>query len=103
MLELRQTPETSNIPDSRGINFFLSDPSFGALLKSYLGETVFHGVHDRLVALGQRASDELDAWATTADHHPPMLRPRTRRHRSSSTRSRSCSSRPNSASAARSA
>ncbi|WP_449412661.1 acyl-CoA dehydrogenase family protein [Pandoraea soli] len=79
MLELRQAPETSNIPDSRGINFFLSDPSFGALLKSYLGETVFHGVEDKLVELGQRASDELDAWATTADHNPPSLRPRTRR------------------------
>ncbi|VVE00064.1 Putative acyl-CoA dehydrogenase AidB [Pandoraea eparura] len=79
MLELRQAPETSNIPDSRGINFFHSDPSFGPLLKSYLGETVFHGVSDRLVELGQRASDELDAWATSADHNPPTLRQRTRR------------------------
>lgn len=79
MPENRQQDGTSNIPDSRGINFFTSDPSFGALLKSYLGETAYRGIEAKLVDLGLRASAELDAWATSADHHPPELRQRTRR------------------------
>jgi alkylation response protein AidB-like acyl-CoA dehydrogenase len=79
MQDIRPDADTSNIPDSRGINFFKKDPSFGALLKSYLGETVYRGIEEQLVDLGQRASDELDAWATNADHHPPELRQRTRR------------------------
>ncbi|MEI5997876.1 acyl-CoA dehydrogenase family protein [Paraburkholderia bengalensis] len=79
MPEIRQEHGSSNIPDSKGINFFNSDPSFGPLLKSYLGERAYNGVRVRLVELGQRASDELDEWATVADHNPPVLRQRTRR------------------------
>ncbi|MFM0519015.1 MULTISPECIES: acyl-CoA dehydrogenase family protein [Caballeronia] len=79
MQDIRPDAGTSNIPDSRGINFFNRDPSFGALLKSYLGETVYRDIEEQLVDLGQRASDELDVWATNADHHPPELRQRTRR------------------------
>ncbi|SAL04371.1 acyl-CoA dehydrogenase domain-containing protein [Caballeronia calidae] len=79
MADQRQEPATSNIPDSRGINFFTSDPSFGPLLKSFLGESTYNVVKDRLVDLGQRASDELDVWATNADHNPPVLKQRTRR------------------------
>ena len=79
MADPRQEPATSNIPDSRGINFFTSDPSFGPLLRSFLGETTYNGVKGRLVDLGQRASDELDVWATNADHNPPVLMQRSRR------------------------
>ncbi|MEK6350916.1 MAG: acyl-CoA dehydrogenase family protein [Burkholderia sp.] len=79
MANPRQEPAASNIPDSRGINFFTSDPSFGPLLKSFLGEAAYRAIEARLVDLGQRASEELDAWATSADHNPPVLMPRTRR------------------------
>jgi acyl-CoA dehydrogenase len=79
MADQRQKPAASNIPDSRGINFFTSDPSFGPLLRSFLGDTAYNGVKDRLVDLGQRTSDELDVWATSADHNPPVLIQRTRR------------------------
>ncbi|GAB7539858.1 acyl-CoA dehydrogenase family protein [Burkholderia sp. 3C] len=78
MSDPRQEPATSNIPDSRGINFFTSDPSFGPLLRSFLGDTTYHLIESRLIDLGQRASDELDAWATSADHNPPVLMQRTR-------------------------
>ncbi|WP_310631200.1 acyl-CoA dehydrogenase family protein [Paraburkholderia sp.] len=69
----------SNIPDSRGINFFRSDPGLAPLLRAYLGDTAFTDIEAQLIALGQRASDELDALALSADHHPPTLQHRTRR------------------------
>ncbi|MEX3964767.1 acyl-CoA dehydrogenase family protein [Paraburkholderia sp. EG286B] len=79
-----QAPQTApasgsaNIPDSRGINFYTSDPGFAPLLRSYLGDAAFGALETRLVALGQRASDELDAFALVADKHPPALEARTR-------------------------
>jgi len=69
----------SNIPDSRGINFFSSDPSFDALLRIHLGEDVYRPFEETLRQLGQRASDELDVWASCADKNPPQLQHRTRR------------------------
>ena len=68
-----------NIPDSRGINFFAVDPDLARLLRLYLGDAVYQALEPQLKTLGQRASDELDAWATSADHNPPELRHRTRR------------------------
>jgi len=69
----------SNIPDSRGINFFSSDPSFGALLRAHLGENLYRPLEADLRRLGQLASDELDTWASSADKNPPSLQHRTRR------------------------
>lgn len=69
----------ANIPDSRGINFYTSDPGFAPLLRSYLGDTTFAAIEAKLQTLGQRASDELDQWALVADHNPPTLQHRTRR------------------------
>jgi acyl-CoA dehydrogenase len=69
----------ANIPDSRGINFYTSDPGYAPLLRSYLGETAFSALETKLHTLGQRASDELDQWALVADHNPPTLQHRTRR------------------------
>ncbi|QGZ64168.1 acyl-CoA dehydrogenase family protein [Paraburkholderia acidisoli] len=68
-----------NIPDSRGINFYTSDPGFAPLLRSYLGDDAFRAIEAQLTELGLRASDELDALASVADKHPPVLAPRTRR------------------------
>jgi len=70
---------SANIPDSRGINFFTSDPDLGALLRLYLGDERYGQLEAELHALGQRASDELDRWASSADKHPPELQHRTRR------------------------
>ncbi|ACD15850.1 acyl-CoA dehydrogenase family protein [Paraburkholderia phytofirmans] len=70
---------SSNIPDSRGINFFTSDPDFARLLKLHLGDTLFDELESQLVSLGQRASSELDMWALSADKNPPQLHHRTRR------------------------
>ncbi|KAA1006541.1 DNA alkylation response protein [Paraburkholderia panacisoli] len=70
---------SSNIPDSRGINFFTSDPDFARLIRLHLGDALYRELESQLVALGRRASDELDAWALSADKNPPQLRHRTRR------------------------
>lgn len=77
--DLAPAAGADNIPDSRGINFFASDPGFARLLRHYLGEDTYRRVEPQLVALGQRASDELDRWASNADRHPPQLLHRTRR------------------------
>ncbi|MFX1674706.1 acyl-CoA dehydrogenase family protein [Paraburkholderia sp. A2WS-5] len=74
-----QADGSTNIPDSRGINFFTSDPALAPLLRSYLGDAAYAAIEPQLVALGQRASDELDALALVADRNPPTLKPRTRR------------------------
>lgn len=78
-VEREPTAGHSNIPDSRGINFFSSDPTFGALLRAHLGEELYRSLEADLRQLGQRASDELDAWASTADKNSPVLQHRTRR------------------------
>ncbi|MGF6569667.1 acyl-CoA dehydrogenase [Paraburkholderia sp. GAS333] len=70
---------SSNIPDSRGINFFTSDPDFARLLKLHLGDALYRELESQFVSLGQRASDELDLWALSADKNPPQLHHRTRR------------------------
>jgi len=69
----------SNIPDSRGTNFYYSDPGFGSLLRVYLGQSAFEAFEPKLIELGRRAADELDVLAATADKNPPTLRHRTRR------------------------
>ena len=69
----------SNIPDSRGTNFYYSDPGFGSLLRVYLGQAAFEVLEPKLVELGRRAANELDVLAATADKNPPTLRHRTRR------------------------
>jgi alkylation response protein AidB-like acyl-CoA dehydrogenase len=70
---------SSNIPDSRGINFFTSDPDFARLLRLHLGDGLYRELEGQFVSLGRRASDELDVWALSADKNPPQLRHRTRR------------------------
>src|SRR5471032_445215 len=69
----------SNIPDSRGTNFYDSDPGFGSLLRVYLGQFAFEALEPKLVELGRRVANELDVLAATADKNPPTLRHRTRR------------------------
>lgn len=78
-MDFERVAGVANIPDSRGINLFTSDPAFAALLRVYLGNDAFATLEAQLVRLGQRASEDLDEWAIAADHNPPVLRPRTRR------------------------
>ena len=81
MNDTARTPDTgaSNIPDSRGINFFTVDPDLGALLKLHLGDARYAELEPQLHALGARVSGELDEWASRADKHPPVLEHRNRR------------------------
>ncbi|WP_176158175.1 acyl-CoA dehydrogenase family protein [Burkholderia multivorans] len=69
----------SNIPDSRGLNFFSVDPDLGALLRLHLGDAHYTELEPQLRALGARVSGELDEWASRADKHPPVLEHRNRR------------------------
>ncbi|KAF1029287.1 MAG: putative acyl-CoA dehydrogenase AidB [Burkholderia plantarii] len=70
--------DASQIPDSRGINFFDYDPDSAALLRLHLGEARYAALEPQLRALGLRASDELDRLALRADKNPPVLESRTR-------------------------
>jgi alkylation response protein AidB-like acyl-CoA dehydrogenase len=76
---IEDPPADLNIPDGRGINLFTNDPGFRSLLQVYLGKNVYAGLEDQMIDLGQRASDELDDLALTADKNPPTLKNRTRR------------------------
>lgn len=67
------------MPDSRGINLYRADPSFGPLLKHHLGDKLFSHLEPHLLRLGELAGGELDELASLADKHPPVLHPRTRR------------------------
>ncbi len=49
-------PGASNIPDSRGINFFSSDPDFARLLKLHLGDALYQELESQFVSLGLRPS-----------------------------------------------
>ncbi len=54
-------------------------PTSRACCKLHLGDALYRELESQLVSLGQRASDELDVWALSADKNPPQLRHRTRR------------------------
>ena len=69
----------SPIVDSAGTNFYAADPTHAALAKLYLGETLFAHLEPHLIRLGALAGGELDALATQADRHSPVLHHRNRR------------------------
>lgn len=77
--EPRPIEDRLNIPDSRGLNLFDCDAGLGALLKVYLPPEVYQQWLPTLQRLGARAGGELDVLALSADKHPPVLQPRTRR------------------------
>ncbi|KVM61738.1 DNA alkylation response protein [Burkholderia ubonensis] len=81
MNDIDRAPATgaSNIPDTRGINFFTADPDLGVLLRLHLGDARYAELEPQLHALGARVSGELDEWAACADKHPPVLEHRNRR------------------------
>ncbi|WP_426955719.1 acyl-CoA dehydrogenase family protein [Muricoccus radiodurans] len=67
------------IPDSAGLNLFRADPDLARLAALYLPPDLAAHLAPHLDRLGGLAGGALDALATTADHNPPVLRPRTRR------------------------
>jgi alkylation response protein AidB-like acyl-CoA dehydrogenase len=65
-------------PDSRGLDFFNSDPSLGVLLGLYLSEGELAHMRPHLTKLGCLVGGELDDLARDADKNPPRLEPRNR-------------------------
>lgn len=74
----RFTVSTHPIPDRSGVNAYTDDPDFAALLRVYLGDTLFTHLEPHLNELGRRVGGELDALAHLADTHPPVLHNRNR-------------------------
>jgi len=69
------SPAQDAMPTTKGLNFFLEDPSFPLLCEHVMGSEVFELARPHLEALGAVAGDELDALAAEADRNPPVLRP----------------------------
>ncbi len=67
------------VPDAHGLNLYAADPWLRPLLGLYLPADLLAHLEPHLHRLGALAGGQLDAWATTADHNPPTLAPRTRR------------------------
>ncbi len=62
------------MPTTRGVNYFLTDPSFQWLCESVMGPAAYARAQPHLVAMGEVAGGELDALAQAADKNPPVLR-----------------------------
>ncbi len=67
------------VPDAHGQNLYASDPWARPLLGLYLPADLLAHLEPHLHRLGALAGTQLDEWATTADHNPPVLNSRTRR------------------------
>ncbi|MBA4012371.1 MAG: DNA alkylation response protein [Phenylobacterium sp.] len=67
------------VPDSRGINLWRADPDLKRLARLYLEDGLATHLEPHLERLGALAGGELDELASVADHHPPVLKARTRR------------------------
>ena len=61
------------VPDSRGLNLFLADPSYRGLLELHLDPTLCAQLLPHFERLGAMAGAELDELALTADKNPPLL------------------------------
>ena len=66
------------IPDTRGSNFYQTDPALAAILKLCIAPELFAHLEPHLDRLGALAGGKLDALAGTADRNPPTLHQRDR-------------------------
>lgn len=66
-----RSPE--GVPDSRGLNLFEADPSYGALLALHLGTGLAKHLQPHFARLGAMAGAELDELALASDKAPPEL------------------------------
>ena len=78
MSNLEPIQETAIAPDTRGGNFFESDPDLQALLELYLDEDTHRHLRPHLSRLGELAAGELDECAYLANQYPPELHQRDR-------------------------
>ncbi|WP_346894143.1 acyl-CoA dehydrogenase family protein [uncultured Roseibium sp.] len=67
-----------NIPDSRGISLFDSDPELWRLMQVYLDRETCDLVRPELERMGALAGGRLEELALSADKNPPELRIRAR-------------------------
>jgi len=61
------------MPDTVGLNYFLTDPNLGLLLEMYVNESDLERAWPHLTKLGEIAGTELDQYARIADKNPPQL------------------------------
>lgn len=67
-----------NIPDSRGMNAFTSDPALQELADLYLDEGNLARLQPALIRMGELVGSHLEDLALTADKNPPTLQIRAR-------------------------
>lgn len=81
---VRPRPEWSSqsshflAPDCAGLDFFALDRGLRDLLKLYLPVALHEKLLPQFQRMGQLAGGRLNALATVADRHPPVLHARTR-------------------------
>ena len=78
-VEARKSSSTASAsPDSRGLDFYGSDPSLKGMLQIYLSAAERMHMEPHLQRLGRLVGGRLDDLAREADKMPPRLEPRTR-------------------------
>jgi len=78
-VEARKSSSTASAsPDSRGLDFYGSDPSLKGMLQIYLSAAERTHMEPHLQRLGRLVGGRLDDLAREADKMPPRLEPRTR-------------------------
>ena len=70
--------DTNPSPESRGLDFYHSDPSLRALLGLYLTQAELRHMEPHFERLGRLVGGRLDDLAREADKTPPRLEPRDR-------------------------
>ena len=71
-------PNSSAIPDSRGLNLYRADRDLAGLARLYLPPELDSHLAPHLDRLGALAGSTIDELAATADRNPPALRTRSR-------------------------
>jgi acyl-CoA dehydrogenase len=77
-LEPRKSAAVSASPETRGLDFYASDPSLKGMLQIYLAAAERQHLEPQLARLGRLVGGRLDDLAREADKAPPRLEPRTR-------------------------
>jgi acyl-CoA dehydrogenase len=78
-VEARKSSSTASAsPDSRGLDFYGSDPSLKGMLQIYLSDAERAHMQPHFARLGRLVGGRLDDLAREADKTPPRLEPRTR-------------------------
>src|SRR6476661_10093141 len=74
-----KSPSTASpAPESRGLDFYASDPSLKGMLQIYVSAAERQQLEPHLERLGRLVGGRLDDLAREADKTPPRLEARTR-------------------------